>query len=87
MAIVNEIAAGNLIALEATGIALQRPFQDCVTEAAELLRRVLAETGLELQRPDRKPDDPLPFDGMLDIQTAREAKVMPLPIVSQGPAA
>ena len=82
-AIVLELANGRLVALEATGLALQRPFSDSIADASELLGSVLRE--VLSQEPGS--DVPSPFDGMLDVQTARLAGVIPVPIISHGPAA
>jgi hypothetical protein len=72
-AILEDITAGRLAAVEATGVALQRPFEDCVADARNLLFGI------------RNPREE--FDGMLDVQKARLEKVTPLPIITQGPAA
>jgi len=65
------LAAGQLVPVEATYVPLQRSFRQAVEEAQALLRRITVEE----------------FDGMIDVQTAREKGVTPLAIVTQGAVA
>lgn len=68
-AIRSEVNEGRLTPLEATFIPFQRSFADAVREARELLMTLRAKGE---------------FDGMLDVQTAREKGVTPLAIITQG---
>jgi hypothetical protein len=67
-----EVKAGNLVPVEATYVAMQGSFK-----AAEETGR---ETLAEIFRPHE-------FDGMLDVQTARNFGVTPLAIITQGTVA
>ena len=64
-----EVAARNLIPVEATAVALQKSFRTAEREATELLRNV------------RRIED---FDGMIDGQKARLEGVTPLAILTQN---
>ena len=67
-----QVRDGGLVAVEATYIPLQRSFADAVSESRRLLDDL---RGAE------------EFDGMIDVQTARERGVTPLPIITQGTVA
>ncbi len=67
-----EAREGRLVPVEATFIPLQRSFADAVSESKRLLEDL------------RGPEE---FDGMIDVQTARERGVTPLAIITQGTAA
>jgi hypothetical protein len=67
-AILSEIEKGALLPLETTFIPLQRPYAEAVINAEERLRKLSLDE----------------FDGMLDLQTAREQGVTPLSIIFQG---
>lgn len=64
-----EVLAKNLIAVEATAVALQKPFGLGEQEGRDMLLSV------------RHIDD---FDGMIDCQKAREKNVTPLAILTQN---
>lgn len=68
-AIRDAIDEGGLCAMETTFIPLQRPFAEATKESGEFLM---------------SPRGAAEFDGMLDVQTAREKGVTPLAIISQG---
>lgn len=72
-----EVQAGGLVPVEATFIPFQRPFSEAVEESNHLLRQL---------RPyiDSEGKACHEFDGMLDVQTARDKGVTPLPIITQG---
>jgi hypothetical protein len=67
-----EVAAKNLIPVEATAVALQKPFGVAEQEGTDLLLRV------------RSIAD---FDGMIDAQKARKEGVTPLAILTQSAVA
>lgn len=67
-----EVLKGGLVPVEATYIPLQRSFTDAVSESRQLLADL------------RGPEE---FDGMIDVQTARERGVTPLAIITQGTVA
>lgn len=69
--ILNEIEKGALLPVETTFIPFQRSYADAVQNAEDRLRSLRIED----------------FDGMLDVQTARERGVTPLSIIYQGVAA
>ncbi len=66
------VLKGELVPVEATYIPLQRSFTDAVSESRQLLADL------------RGPEE---FDGMIDVQTAREKGVTPLAIITQGTVA
>lgn len=68
-AIRDEIDGGGLCVMETTFIPLQRPFAEATKESSEFLL---------------SPRGAAEFDGMLDVQTARDKGVTPLAIISQG---
>lgn len=68
-AIRDEVRAGRLTPVEATFIPLQRSFADAVTESTRLLDDLRGTQE---------------FDGMIDVQSARERGVTPLAIIAQG---
>ncbi len=68
-AIRREIRAGRLVPLEATYIPLQKSFKEATERGRHLLTSSNGTSG---------------FDGMLDVQTARDRGVTPLAIVTQG---
>ncbi len=70
-AIRSEVQARRLVPVEATFIPLQNPFDDAINSAQQML--------LALK--------PAEFDGMLDVQTARDRGITPLAIVTEGTAA
>jgi hypothetical protein len=68
-AIRREVRKGRLTPVEATFIPLQRSFTDAVTESKRLLEDLRGTQE---------------FDGMIDVQSARERGVTPLAIIAQG---
>ncbi len=70
-AICDQVANSLLIPIEATYIPLQESFRNAIKESRELLYKLNADE----------------FDGMLDVQTARESGITPLAIITDGPAA
>lgn len=77
-AILSEIADGHLVALETTFMPLMRPFAEAIRESYGLLQRLHSYTDPETGELRHE------FDGMLDVQCAREKGVTPLPIITQG---
>jgi hypothetical protein len=67
-AIRSAVQDGALVPLETTYIPLQRPYAESLRDAGDLLDQVPAAY----------------FDGMLDVQSAREKGVTPLAILFQG---
>jgi hypothetical protein len=67
-AIRSAVEDGALVPLETTYIPLQRPYAESLRDAGDLLAQVPAAY----------------FDGMLDVQSAREKGVTPLAILFQG---
>ncbi len=67
--ICGEVRAGHLVPLETTFIPLQRSFAEAMSHSREMLMRLPGNGE---------------FDGMLDVQTAREKGVTPLAIIAQG---
>jgi len=67
-----EVQERRLVPVEATFIPLQRSFRDAVEESTRLLSDL------------RGPQE---FDGMIDVQSAREKGVTPLAIITVGTAA
>ncbi|MES2924517.1 MAG: hypothetical protein V4819_23395 [Verrucomicrobiota bacterium] len=67
-AIRSAVEDGALVPLETTYIPLQRPYAESLRDAGDLLAQV----------------PPPYFDGMLDVQSAREKGVTPLSIIFQG---
>lgn len=72
-AILAEVEAGTLIAIETTSIPFQNSFKDAQGKALERLKKAVAT------------DNPLEaFDAMLEVRLARKDNVTPLPIIVDG---
>lgn len=69
-AILNEIEAGALVAIEATSIPFQQSFQESMDSAKQ-----------RLEIAARAPDPLQAFDAMLDVKMARQSNITPLPIL------
>lgn len=64
-----EVKAGNLVAVEATSVARMEAFRDAIHRGREQLASAFAAGT---------------FDGMIDVHTARDQRVTPLAIITQG---